>query len=242
MCRNIHSRRWHPVRTGYGVLVLVCFLVDPLRAETPEELLTQLSKRREALSSLHHTTRTITKEGDTVREAMAIRWERQSPQGRQVRLVTKTRTQKKDGKWDDEIETVMVNDGAFEWREMKVNDSTMVFKAKNENTNPLSEVQEAVKSGKARIKGRESVAQEPCVVLEVSGRKGSAFSALYWISLAHGVVLKSEMQRADRIRTDVQTIEWTPNESVSDEHFTYKPGKDVTVLDTAGLGEVRPEE
>lgn len=218
-----------------GVLV-VLGSASTLFGQKPEDVLADLAKRRAALGSLHHVTRTVTVEGDIEREATVIRWERAAEGARQIRLVTKTRSRNKDGAWGDEIETATINDGEFEWREMNAGESVMVFKSKADKADPLADVVEAVKSGQARIKGRESIAEHACIVLEATGRKESLFRAIYWISQEHGIVLQSELRRADRIRSEMKTASVTIGEKLPDNHFSYTPAEGVTVIDTGNLG------
>jgi outer membrane lipoprotein-sorting protein len=216
---------------------LVCCAAPAASADPVSELLAKLEQRRERARSLQHTTRTVSRDGDVVREATSRLWELRTGGAHKVRLATTVETSRKGGRSLSRVDTVTVFDGTHEWRQMPVDDQVMVIKAKASSRKGLDDVRAMMKAGNPRMKGRENIHQEPCVVLEVlGGGRNDRFRATYWISESYGVVLKSSISRADRSATEMETVSLKVDEPIEDGIFVYKPPEGATVLDTGALG------
>jgi hypothetical protein len=201
------------------------------------ELLDRLQKRRDKVRTLYHVTRTRARDGAATRETTTQIWEKQFDKMRKSRWVAEAKMHKKDPGQGRKEKTLTVSDGKHEWRELLVGGKIMVFKARVSETEPLDEVRRALHSGNSRMKGSESIHGEACVVLNVTGGgRRDRLDATYWISEAYGVVLKSVITKADRTRTEMDTVEFKVNAPIEDEKFSYEPPDDATVLDTDTFG------
>lgn len=228
-------RRLQPCALLFGLMVLGTG--SSSWADPATDLLEKLEKRRAQVRTLQHATRTTSRAGDVLHETSSRSWEKHTGKSWKIRRSTKVKTSSKGGKSTREVETLTVVDGKHEWRQMPVGDKTMVFKAKASAVKGLEEVRRALHSGKPRVKGHESIRQEPCVVLEiVGGGTSDRFKATYWISESYGVVLKSTVTRADRSRTEMETTEFAANAPIEDKRFIYEPPEGATVVDTGMIG------
>ncbi len=228
------------IRSCLLFLPAVCVVLSlgtVVSADLPSDLIDKLEKRREQVRTLHHVTRKTSREGDVLRKTSGRLWEKRVGKSCKTRLAVSIETSRKGSKSVNRVETVTVFDGKNEWRQMPVGDKIMVFKAGVSERKGLGDVYDMMDSGRPRMKGRESIRQEPCVVLEViGGGENDRFRATYWISESYGVVLKSTMTRADRSSTEMETVEFTANEPVKDGVFAYEPPEGATVVDTGQMG------
>lgn len=228
------------VRSFFLFLLAVCVVLSSgkvVSADALSDLLDKLEKRREQVRTLHHVTLTTSREGDVLRKTSGRLWEKRAGESCKTRRAVSIETSQKGSKSVNRVETVTVFDGKHEWRQMPVGDKIMVFKAGVSERKGLGEVYAMMGSGRTRMKGRESIRQEPCVVLEViGGGENDRFRATYWISESYGVVLKSTVMRADRSSTEMETLDFTANEPVKDGLFDYEPPEGATVVDTGQMG------
>lgn len=218
-------------RGGLMSAWILGLVATPVAAETVEELLEKLQAKRVQVLTFHQEKRTTLREGETTRESTVSRWEKRSGGTVRTRVVTKTITRKKGAKDAVETETLAVYDGKNEWRQIPVAGKTMVFRTKAGARTDLDEVRAAIAEGKARIKGREHILRESCVVIEIlSSGRGTGFKATYWVSEKYGIVLTSVSRRADRTGMEMVTTKLEVNEPIDDAKFTYTPPANATVL------------
>ncbi len=220
-------------RGGLMSAWILGLLAAPATAETVEELLDKLQAKRAQVQTLHQEKRTTLREGETTRESTVLLWEKRSGGTVRTRVVTKTSIRKKGVKGAVETETLAVSDGKNEWRQVPVAGKTMVFRTKAGARTDLDQVRAAIAEAKARIKGREYILRESCVIIEIlSGGRGTGFKATYWVSEKYGIVLKSVSRRADRTGMEMVTTTLKVDEPIDDGQFTYTPPANATVLNT----------
>jgi len=223
--------------------LVLCALPGGARGETPAELLRRLEKQRTRVRTLHMITKTTTRRGDTTRVSTAHTWEKRDGKVRKTRVKSQTSTVTKDRKArkSESAPTLTVCDGRHEWRQTLVGDSVMVFKSKPTSNDEFGKLLAKARNGKAAIKGSEIILGQPCVVLEVRlARRGDRSKSTYWISKAHGLILKSIITRAGRGRTEKTTTELHVNEPIADEQFVFTPPPGAAVVDTEAFGVKRP--
>lgn len=227
------------VSCGRVPLALSFFLLlsAPGWAEPVKELLDRLEKQRAHAATIYHVTESKIHDGVSIRMSTTKMWEKRTDTLVKLRLATVTTTLDTKGKQIGKVEMLTVSDGKREWRQMPVGDKVMVFASALSNKRPLHNLRDALSRGKVRLKGREHIARQPCVVLEATdARKSGRYKATYWVSESYGVVLKSLVIQGDRSRTEVTTSEFTINEPIDDAKFSYSPPPDATVLDTNAIG------
>lgn len=223
-------------RGGLMSAWILGLLAAPVTAETVEELLEKLQAKRVQVQTLHQEKRTTLREGETTRESTVHRFEKRSGGIVRSRVVTKTSTSKKGVKGAVETETLAVSDGKNEWRQVPVAGKTMVFRTKAGTGTDLDEVRAAIAEGKARIKGREHILRESCVIIEIlSGGRGTGFKATYWVSERYGILLKSVSRRADRTGMEMVTTTLKVDEPIDDGQFTYTPPANATVVNADAI-------
>lgn len=219
-----------------GIMAAVCtapLLAGSAFADSPRKVLEDLAGRREKLRTIYHKAKTVTRQGSTEQAITTETWMRHTEHGWQSRSETSMSSIAGAGGMGQDMKTTSVNDGRHEWQEIRVGDTTMVFKGKAKKRDPLEEVRSSLKNGDARITGREKVKGVSCIVLEIGGPdRRDGYHATYWISQAHGVLLKSVVKHSDRTRMEMNTLKFEVNESIDESKFVYTPAPGVTVVDT----------
>ena len=144
------------------------------------------------------------------------------------------------GKGDKEAnstDTLTVCDGEHEWRQTAVKEKVMVFRSKATVPDPLSVLREAARAGQLRVTGHEHIVRQPCVVFEARGeRTRGQPKATYWVSEAHGVILRSKIIRGSGSEVEVITSEFQVNEPIEDDKLAYTPPDGATVIEVDAIG------
>jgi outer membrane lipoprotein-sorting protein len=113
----------------------------------------------------------------------------------------------------------------------------IVFKGKATGRGEFEDIRSMAGRGEARLRGEETVLDQPCTQLEIKGKEGGDhFLASYWISERYGVVLKSVVESADQSVTETRVTEFKVDEPVADSLFEYKPPADAQVIDNDAIG------
>ncbi|MDO8632600.1 MAG: hypothetical protein Q7R41_19125 [Phycisphaerales bacterium] len=200
--------------------------------------LAELEKQRNKINTLHTVAKTTTRMGARNRETTIETWEKRADGKNKMRRVTHTKAVTAQGAEPVEMETVMVRDGTTSWREMPVMGSKMiVFKGKTTERGEFEGIRSMADKGEARLRGEETVLDQPCTQLEIKGKEGGDhFLASYWISERYGVVLKSVVESADQSVTETRVTEFKVDEPVADSLFEYKPPADAQVIDNDAIG------
>lgn len=220
--------------------ILALVLVPMARAETTAEAVHRLQKQREGIKTLYLVTKTTVHKPKRTNETTAERWEKRY--GDTVKMRRHSIGQQQFGPNDQQIESLTVRDGQYEWRETKGQKRHVVFRSQHRNQNELQEIKRAIAKDRARHRKGESVLGHPCIVFDfVSGNEASQSKATYWVSEEYGVVLKSEMTRPNGASTEMIASKMKVNEPLDDDLFTYEPDEDVRVIDAAKFGKVRPD-
>lgn len=200
--------------------------------------LAELEKQRNKINTLHTVAKTTTRMGAGNRESTIETWEKLADGKHKLRRVFRTKTVAAQGAEPTETETVMVSDGTTAWRETPVMGSKMiVFKGKATKRGEFEDIRSMAGRGEARLRGEETVLEQPCIQLEIKGKEGGdQFLASYWISERYGVVLKSVVESADQSVTETRVTEFKVDETVADSLFAYKPPADAQVIDSDSIG------
>jgi outer membrane lipoprotein-sorting protein len=200
--------------------------------------LAELEKQRNKINTLHTVAKTTTRMGAGNRETTIETWEKLADGKHKMRRVFRTKTVAAQGAEPVETESVMANDGTTAWKETPVMGSKkMVFKGKAVERSEFEGIRSMVDRGEARLRGEETVMEQPCIQLEIKGKEGGdQFLASYWISARYGVILKSVVENADQSVTETRVTEFKVDETIADSLFAYKPPADAQVIDSDSIG------
>ncbi len=224
-----------------AALVLLTF-AGPARGAPLAELLDRLQKQRARVQTVQMTTKSTSRQTDVTRISTIRTWEKRDGEVRKSRVLSETAigTKPRKGVKSKVSIALTVLDGKWEWRQTRVRESIMVFKSRPATRNEFDRLRDKVRRGDARIKGKETIIGQPCVILEiVSGKGGRRARSTYWISESHGLILKSIVTNADRTSMEMTTTALQVNEPIADAKFAYTPPAGATVIDMEGFGQGR---
>jgi outer membrane lipoprotein-sorting protein len=225
--------------TALAALLVIHLAASPSLAEDPAELLRKLQERRDEVRALRHVTTTVHRDGDVVKEVKTKTWEQRTDKTvkRRVLTTTTTRQEGKDAGKAAEVHSLTVSDGKAEWRELPMGDGKLVVKSKPVKTDPFKEIRDAVRADNARIRGRERINDERCVVIETIGKvRKERFKATYWICERAGLILKTDIKRPNRSSSEMTTEELEIDGRIKEKRFAYTPPAGATVVDTDAIG------
>lgn len=228
----------HTKSLAYTAIALSSVMFGTVKAEEAAAVVDRLAKKQESIQTVYHAARIVTEESKSTRKSTVKTWRKRAGKTWKFRQASASEVDAKFESKEKQSEIVTVSDGKDEWREMAVGDKVMVIKSKAQfdPEAELAEIRARLKQGKTKISGPDKVEGFPCTVLEIEGTEGSErFEASYWISEQHGLVLRSKVRRADRLRTEMVTTELKINDELPDSQFAYTPPKDATVVDTDAM-------
>ncbi|UCE62153.1 MAG: hypothetical protein JSU63_10675 [Phycisphaerales bacterium] len=211
--------------------------------ETPRETLQRLEKQQDRMNTLFlATTRTEQRDG-VHKETVARTFKKRVGSVWLTRQESRTTTTDKTRKQKSLSESLRVSDGVSEWTETRLDGQTIVLKSKPVVTSAFTEVWALLKNGTAKMKERETVKGQPCVVLEIAGETGSIpYRVTYWISERHGLILKKRHVWAGRGTAELRTSALALDEPIADSEFAYALPPDARVIDAGTIGNKQPRE
>jgi outer membrane lipoprotein-sorting protein len=200
--------------------------------------LAELEKQRDKITTLHTIAKTTTRMGSGNRETTIETWEKMADGKHKLRKVFRTKSDAGQETEPTETQTIMANDGTTAWREMPVVGSKrIVFKGKATMRSEFADIRTMVDRGEARLRGEETVLDQPCTHLEIKGKEGGDQPlASYWISNRYGIVLKSVVESADQGVSEMHVTEFKVDETVADSLFAYLPPADAQIIDSDSMG------
>lgn len=216
------------------VLVALTLPAQDSRGESVAEALDRLEKKAADVQSIYMATRSTSEEDNTKRQSSFKLWRKKDGAKWKSRMESSVDSQDKN----KQPASVTVSDGVYEWREVQVGDTTMIFKSKAASAaaSDFTEIRSRLKNGEAKIKDRDKVEGHACTVIEVSGTEnGNRFQATYWISDDHGLFLRSRVERSDRFKSDTVATEIEVNKPIAESKFAFTPPPGATVIDTESM-------
>lgn len=221
------------VHRALVTIVLTVSVASGALAATPQvkDVLPRLNKQRERVRTLYHKTETtITdKNKRPTRKITLETWEHYEKKVRKFHTISKAVTVGDAG--EKTVVSHTVSDGRTTWREVPRGDTLLVIKsAAGSSSNRLTDL---MKADHTKIKGREKIGGEPCMVMEsTTMHRGDESTNVYWVSEAYGLILKSRTVQRDGSVSVMSTVTIKVNEPLSGAVFSYEPPEDATVLDT----------
>ncbi len=225
------------VRRALVAIVLTGSMASGALAAAPrvKDVLPRLEKHRARVRTLYHKTKTIVKDKNKRphRQITLETWEHYEKDVRRFHTISTTVTV--GGAEEKPVVSHTVSDGKTTWREVPRGDALLVIKSASRPSS--SRLADLLKAGRTKIKGREKVAGDPCMVVESTTMdRGTELTNTYWISEAYGLILKSRTVQRDGSVSEMSTVTFKVNEPLSGAIFSYEPPDDATVLDTDTLG------
>lgn len=221
------------------VLVTAVLVGAPVACGVPgqtktSDVLERLEERRARVRTLYHKTKTtLTDKGNRDTRSLILEtWESNDKDAR--RFHTTSTTSEAGGEKAKQVVTHTVCDGETTWREVVQGGAVMVIKSEDDASS--SGLRELLKTGRSKITGREKIEGETCTVVEITtSHRGADLTHTYWISEAHGLILKSRTTLRDGSVSQMTTVSLKVNEPLSGVIFNYTPPEGATVIDTGAF-------
>jgi len=220
------------------ILATLVLLARPSACEANEwdGVLEQLTRRREAIKSLHHKYTVSAGPRDAMTKTATETWELLTDAGRKSVTVSREVPQRGDADPAANRPAKVVSDGEYQWQEMPIGSTLLVVKSKAKPVDEFHALRKLLNQGRARKRDSENVAGMPCLVIEcVGGKEGARYKSTFWISREYGLILRQLTESSDGQRRALFTETLEVGKPLDPGMFAYAPPVGARVVDTLGM-------